>query len=390
MGAGPGRHKALPLWTPLLFPTFFTFCISPYFTSSLHTLSFSLVWVENESFTIQSLPFPFDSLLFKSQHRLLYLQTPSVHLTSPSSCHHSYFDIFSDRIMMKHLSSPCLLMVLHFVALSMVYGMNIDNALQYRQVVPRGTGPSTSNAAQPSRTSTPLSTAAASETSSTSISDSSASSSLSSAPSISTSGTADIVSTSVPTSSSESSSSFPNTITSGSNARSQALATTASSTNVPVSTSKTSTGSNTASSSTQQILTTVIVVSGSITQKSVVTTSGLLPVSSQTSTSASSPTPDSDNSDPNSPGLEPSQKRIIVGVVVGIGGAILLGGLAVVAWRIWGRRKISADEIHELMDSQPGSSSLEKRSSVSGNSPFRSTLDQYHNPAGPVNTASNF
>lgn len=133
----------------------------------------------------------------------------------------------------------------------------------------------------------------------------------------------------------------------------------------------------------------MIVVSGSITQN-VVTTSGLLPVSSQISKSASSATPVSDSSGPNSPGLEPSQKRTIIGVVVGIGGAILLGGLAVVAWRIWGRRKISADENHELMDSQPGSSSLEKRSSVSGNSPFRSTLDQYHNPAGPVNTASNF
>lgn len=76
--------------------------------------------------------------------------------------------------------------------------------------------------------------------------------------------------------------------------------------------------------------------------------------------------------------------------MVGIGGAILLGGIAVVVWRVWGKRKHVSDDDRDLMDSQPGSSGREKRSSVSGNDPFRSTLDQYHNPAGPVNTASNF
>lgn len=67
-----------------------------------------------------------------------------------------------------------------------------------------------------------------------------------------------------------------------------------------------------------------------------------------------------------------------------------MGGLAIVAWRIWGKRKEPADDDHELIDSLPGSSGHEKSGSLTGNSPFRSTLDQYHKPAGPVNTASNF
>ena len=72
----------------------------------------------------------------------------------------------------------------------------------------------------------------------------------------------------------------------------------------------------------------------------------------------------------------------------GIGGAILIGGLAIVAWRLWGKRRRSIDDDNDPMGSVPGSSGREKTSSVSGgHSPFRSNLDQYH---APVNTASNF
>jgi len=38
--------------------------------------------------------------------------------------------------------------------------------------------------------------------------------------------------------------------------------------------------------------------------------------------------------------------------------------------------------------SVPGSGGGEK--AATGDSPFRSTLDQYHSPTGPVNAASNF
>ena len=83
--------------------------------------------------------------------------------------------------------------------------------------------------------------------------------------------------------------------------------------------------------------------------------------------------------------MSSSTKSIIGGVIGGIGGAALLGALAVVAWRVWGRKKhIDEDEYDPNKDIL-----ADKTSSVDGQTPFRSTLDQYHHP-GPVNTASNF
>lgn len=123
---------------------------------------------------------------------------------------------------------------------------------------------------------------------------------------------------------------------------------------------------------------------------------------------APEPTGDNSNKPTEAPGLNPgekdddsdsglddSQKNIIIGVVVGVGGAILLGGLAVVAWRVWGRKKNDGygEEDEDMMNAGTavGSAGRDKASSPSnaGNSPFKSTLDQYHNP-GPVNASSNF
>jgi hypothetical protein len=73
--------------------------------------------------------------------------------------------------------------------------------------------------------------------------------------------------------------------------------------------------------------------------------------------------------------------------VAGIGGAALLGGLAYVAWRIWGNRKSTLDEDDDLMGT---SAHGHKVTDSADNSPFKSTLDQYHNPAGRVNAAANF
>jgi hypothetical protein len=56
----------------------------------------------------------------------------------------------------------------------------------------------------------------------------------------------------------------------------------------------------------------------------------------------------------------------------------------VVAWRIWGRKKQGIDD-----DVYDPNSFKETSSSGSAPNPFKSTLDQYHNP-GRVNTASNF
>lgn len=76
---------------------------------------------------------------------------------------------------------------------------------------------------------------------------------------------------------------------------------------------------------------------------------------------------------------------------MGVLGVFLLTGLAFVAWRVWGRKKHVQDEDH-LVGSQMGSASHEKTSTstASDGSPFKSTLDQYHNPTKPVNKASNF
>ncbi|KAI4122801.1 MAG: hypothetical protein LQ341_007270 [Variospora aurantia] len=148
--------------------------------------------------------------------------------------------------------------------------------------------------------------------------------------------------------------------------------------------------SRSVSSRTQQFITTVVAVSGSSTHINVYTTDRLLPASTSSATSTIKPSLDTSDGDSGKSGLDQGQKRIVIGVVIGIGGAFLIGGIVIVAWRIWGRKGHSIVDGHELMDSHPGSSVHEKRSSFSGQSPFRTTLDQYHNRGGPVNTASNF
>ncbi|KAL2868232.1 putative cell wall protein [Aspergillus lucknowensis] len=100
----------------------------------------------------------------------------------------------------------------------------------------------------------------------------------------------------------------------------------------------------------------------------------------------------SGSSEDSDSGLDSDQKKIIIGVVVGVGGAILIGAIGVVAWRIRARRRNAQDEdVTDLMSGTAvGSGVREKAPSPgAGGTPFRSTLDQYHNP-GPVNAASNF
>lgn len=72
----------------------------------------------------------------------------------------------------------------------------------------------------------------------------------------------------------------------------------------------------------------------------------------------------------------------------------MLGALALVAWRIWGRKK-DTEEHDVLMDydmSTPGAvEKSERGSSVGGTqrTPFQSTLENYHQPS-QVNASSNF
>lgn len=86
-------------------------------------------------------------------------------------------------------------------------------------------------------------------------------------------------------------------------------------------------------------------------------------------------------------------RNTIIGVVVGVGGAIALGALGFVAWRIWGRKK-NSEENDGLMDYDMAVTGIEKpdpRSSagIGPRSPFQSTLENYHQPT-QVNASSNF
>lgn len=96
----------------------------------------------------------------------------------------------------------------------------------------------------------------------------------------------------------------------------------------------------------------------------------------------------SDNS--GSSGLSSKSKSIIGGVVGGVGGAILLGGIAIVAWRLRKKRQNQENDEDDYLSGSTGSPLREKRNSQGGNTPFQSTLESYHNPAGKPNTAANF
>ncbi|KAJ5267006.1 hypothetical protein N7478_009814 [Penicillium angulare] len=121
------------------------------------------------------------------------------------------------------------------------------------------------------------------------------------------------------------------------------------------------------------------------TLANVVTSTGL-----SSSTDAASLGTDNKGSSSSS-GLSSSDKKIIIGVVVGVGGAIILGAIGVVFWRIQKKRNEAfGDEDADLMGGTAvGAGPREKAPSPGGGTPFKNTLDQYHNP-GPVNAASNF
>jgi len=121
-----------------------------------------------------------------------------------------------------------------------------------------------------------------------------------------------------------------------------------------------------------------------------------------------SPEPqDGDDANDGGGGLNDDTRKIVIGVCVGVGGAILLGALALVYWRIRNRKK-QAEENEGLMEynagyTGPGADKMEPpgsaatgtgttvpTSSGGGRSPFQSTLDTYHQPTPPVNASSNF
>ncbi|KAJ5835009.1 Mid2-like cell wall stress sensor [Penicillium robsamsonii] len=151
--------------------------------------------------------------------------------------------------------------------------------------------------------------------------------------------------------------------------------------------SKTSTeGDNTTSSKTTTTQTPVV---KTITSYATSDGSTIANVMTTTSTPASEPSLNGDKGSGSS-GVSSSDKKIIIGVVVGVGGAILIGAVGLVFWRIHKKRSEQYGDEDDLMGGTAvGSGPREKAPSPAGNTPFKNTLDQYHNP-GPVNAASNF
>lgn len=129
-----------------------------------------------------------------------------------------------------------------------------------------------------------------------------------------------------------------------------------------------------------------------------------------TTTTKTTSTPDLNSSDSNnSSSMSTKTRNTVIGVVVGVGGAIVLGGLALVAWRIWGRKKHN-EEADGLMDYGERASRHNNSDSIDSSyagaekvvpgtvgssgsgpqrSPFQQTLENYHQPT-PVNASSNF
>jgi len=71
--------------------------------------------------------------------------------------------------------------------------------------------------------------------------------------------------------------------------------------------------------------------------------------------------------------------------VGGIGGAILLGGIALVCWRIWGRKRAGGYD-----DVTTSAVAENKPPSSSGMADDESHMDRYQSPVGRPNAAANF
>lgn len=151
----------------------------------------------------------------------------------------------------------------------------------------------------------------------------------------------------------------------------------------------TSSGESTSATTTADPITSTTVVVVTATDGS---------VSSSTSVSVSTPTPglNEANNSNGSSGMSDSTRKTIIGVVVGVGGAIVLAVAGLFAWRIWGRKKAN-EENDGLMSYNNGAEGksevggLNAGSTVTGSarSPFQSTLESYHAPSN-VNASSNF
>ncbi|KAJ8121936.1 hypothetical protein ONZ43_g1738 [Nemania bipapillata] len=96
-----------------------------------------------------------------------------------------------------------------------------------------------------------------------------------------------------------------------------------------------------------------------------------------------------------SSGISPQVRSTIIGVTVGVGGAIILAAGGILYWRLRNKRR-SQEENEELISygagfAGPGTAEKSEASgpTASARSPFQSTLETYHAPT-QTNAASNF
>ncbi|KAI7291730.1 hypothetical protein KC315_g19618 [Hortaea werneckii] len=135
---------------------------------------------------------------------------------------------------------------------------------------------------------------------------------------------------------------------------------------------------------------------------SVITTGGV--VTSTTGYATATVEPSLRNGGGDGTNLSTSSKKILGGVLGGVGGAILIGGIAFVCWRLWGKKhkpEPLPQEEDEMLDSRDDSISREKMRRGGSNGlpldglggsegdPMQED-EGYRNPNGRVNAASNF
>ncbi|KAK1992268.1 hypothetical protein LX36DRAFT_304347 [Colletotrichum falcatum] len=154
----------------------------------------------------------------------------------------------------------------------------------------------------------------------------------------------------------------------------------------------TTSGASAAASSSKPS-TTIQPVTTTIRTVITTTNSAGLPTSfTSEATVTSTPGLNEANSGDSSSGMSTQTRNTVIGVVVGVGGAIVLGALGFVAWRIWGKKK-HAEENDGLMEynNQYGNDAKPEVGSAQGpgRTPFQSTLESYHAP-NQVNASSNF
>ncbi|KAH9888618.1 hypothetical protein F4778DRAFT_754711 [Xylariomycetidae sp. FL2044] len=121
---------------------------------------------------------------------------------------------------------------------------------------------------------------------------------------------------------------------------------------------------------------------------------GQATVISSTSSAVITPGLSTGGTNSGNSGLKPETRNIVIGVCVGVGGAIVLGAVGVLFWRLRNKRR-NQEENEELVsygNGFGGPGTAEKSDvggSTSGRTPFQSTLESYHAPT-QTNAASNF